>query len=60
MGHDDQKNASVPNEQMKRDEAQANVEESSEEYKPEPDTSSRISQRSKSIVKDGKDDDYFA
>ena len=44
---------------MKLDEAQANVEESSEDYQPEPDTSSKISQRSKRIVKDDKDD-YFS
>ena len=50
----------MPNEQVKGDEAQDNVEESSGEYKPEPDTSSKVSERSKRIVKDGKDDDYFA
>ena len=50
----------MPNEQVKCDEAQDNVEESNEEYEPEPDTSSKVSQRSKRIVKDGKDDDYFA
>ena len=60
MGHDDKKNASSPNEQITHDVAQANVEESVEDYEPEPDTSSRISQKSKRIAKDGKDDDYFA
>ena len=53
MGHDDKKNALSPNEQITHDVAQANVEESVEDYEPEPDTSSRISQKSKRIVKDG-------